>query len=302
MPPVLTVCFFMLAVPVAFCSKGCDRSNSRLVRKVVREKLLPAFVALNTELSDECLFSLGRDRYGIQETHKSVEDGVNWYCHFCGKAFMTEYYLDLHFENRHSDQLQVNGVNWYCHFCGKAFMTEYYLDLHFENRHSDQLQMHNSVCLADMCEVFRCDVIGRRVVADFWDVALCLEDDMKILHHKCSLMVKSCVPSGLTENETRRLTDQTMKELCSYLTCSKYWEIPFDARITDGSTGLYIIMVVMVIFCVIIYYFIFFAYFYTDAFSDTVIHNSVSELGSSTSSYRPKVRHRHHRFSESHPD
>ncbi|KAL8590550.1 hypothetical protein ACOMHN_010986 [Nucella lapillus] len=213
--------------------RGCDRSVSRLVRKVVLQKLMPAFTALNTELSDECLFSVERDRYHSQETHKSVEDGINWYCHFCGKAFSNEHFLDLHFNNRHADQLLATE-NW---------------------------QTDNSVCLADVCEVFRCDVIGRRIVPDFWDVALCLEDDMNILHHKCSLMVKSCVPSGLTDNETQRLTEVTILELCSYLTCSKYWEVPFGSKITEGATGLYIIMVVMIIFAVIIYYFVFFAYF-----------------------------------------
>ena len=49
------------------------------------------------------------------------------------------------------------------------------------------LQEENSLCLADVCEVFRCDVIGRVIVPDYWDVALCLEDDMKSLHRRCSV-------------------------------------------------------------------------------------------------------------------
>ena len=72
---------------------------------------MPAFSVLNTELSDECVFSPVRDRYRTQETHKSVEDGTKWYCHFCGKAFMTEYYLDLHFDNRHTDQMEVSMLS-----------------------------------------------------------------------------------------------------------------------------------------------------------------------------------------------
>ena len=47
----------------------------------------------------------------------------------------------------------------------------------------------DSLCLADVCEVFRCDVIGRNIIPDFWDVALCLEDDMKSLHRKCAVSV-----------------------------------------------------------------------------------------------------------------
>ena len=72
------------------------------------QKLMPAFSVLNTELSEECVFSPARDRYRTQETHKSVEDGTKWYCHFCGKAFVNEYFLDLHFDNRHTDQMEVS--------------------------------------------------------------------------------------------------------------------------------------------------------------------------------------------------
>ena len=49
------------------------------------------------------------------------------------------------------------------------------------------LQEENSLCLADVCEVFRCDVIGRVIIPDYWDIALCLEDDMKSLHRRCTV-------------------------------------------------------------------------------------------------------------------
>ncbi|XP_076449650.1 uncharacterized protein LOC143286024 [Babylonia areolata] len=239
-------------------STHCDRRRSRLVSKVVNEKLLPAFKALNTELSSECLFSPTRSYYHVQESHKSIEDASRWYCHFCGKAFYTEDFLDQHFNNRHADQLQEE----------------------------------NALCLADVCEVFRCDVVGHDIVPDFWDFALCLEDDMKSLHHKCSLMVDSCIPSDLTENETRWLTNITTQELCSYLTCAKYWDIPFPSTDMSGTTGLYIVLTVMIILGLMVYYCLFFAYYYTDAFADAVVYDPAPRIKHEISPFQPDIRHR----------
>ncbi|KAL8593014.1 hypothetical protein ACOMHN_017944 [Nucella lapillus] len=256
---------FLISVESA--TKQCDRRRSRLVSKLVDEKLVPVFRALNTELSNQCLFSPPRSVYHVQESHKSAEDSSRWYCHFCGKAFHSEHYLDLHFDNRHSDQLQ---------------------------------QEDNSLCLADVCEVFRCDVIGRDIIPDFWDFALCLEDDMKSLHHRCRLMVDTCVPSGLTPNETRWLTDIAMQELCSYLTCSKYWEVPFTSLEVSSTLGLYIVLTVMIVFGLTMYYCIFYAYYYTDSFADSITYDPTPRTRHIITQYQPDVRHRV-RPSLSHP-
>ena len=44
--------------------------------------------------------------------------------------------------------------NWTCGYCGKQFKNEYYLDMHLENAHMDQIQPNRTVCLADYCEIF----------------------------------------------------------------------------------------------------------------------------------------------------
>ncbi|KAK7504689.1 hypothetical protein BaRGS_00004175 [Batillaria attramentaria] len=210
----LRVCWSLisfLALPMSTIQR-CDRARSRLIRRVVYEKLQPAFSMLHTDMSDTCPFAPSRDRYRIQEQHKSVETGARWTCHFCGKAFVSEYFLDLHFDNRHADQ----------------------------------------------------------VVA----------------------MVQTCVPSGMTQNETAWLTAVTMEELCSYLTCSKYWEIPFEPDDRVGVNGVYVILTVLISAGLIIYYCVFFTYFYTDTFADSIAYDPTPKSKSSLKPFQPELRHR----------
>lgn len=49
------------------------------------------------------------------------------------------------------------------------------------------LQKADTVCLADYCDYFRCDVVSGKRKPDFWDVALCLEDDMEELAENCQV-------------------------------------------------------------------------------------------------------------------
>ena len=73
-----------------------------------RQKMFPIFNELGLRLNPSCLYSLERDIYAIQENHKVEETGSRWTCNFCGKSFITEFYLDRHFENRHPDSIQVH--------------------------------------------------------------------------------------------------------------------------------------------------------------------------------------------------
>ena len=49
------------------------------------------------------------------------------------------------------------------------------------------LQGSHATCLADYCDVFRCDIISGRVKANFWDMALCNEADKMQLMHRCQV-------------------------------------------------------------------------------------------------------------------
>ena len=54
------------------------------------------------------------------------------------------------------------------------------------------------MCLADFCEIFRCDVVSGVARATFWDVALCMEEDMKDLTQDCTVRIGLPDKSGLS--------------------------------------------------------------------------------------------------------
>ncbi|XP_059167961.1 uncharacterized protein LOC131949988 [Physella acuta] len=180
-------------------------------------------------VNPSCDFSLERDMYSIQEDHKVLE-GAN---------------------------------RWTCDFCGKAFVSEYFLDRHFENRHTDQIRKKDAVCLADVCDIFRCDIISGVSQPDYWDIALCLEDDMEELHSQCKTLINNCIPPGYSKNETESVRSQVMENLCSFLTCSKFWNTPYQQE-TNTHRALYIVLTAMTCFGIVVYNFVFYNYFYSD--------------------------------------
>lgn len=223
---VLSACF----IAVMSDGKICSRDKSRVVAKVVREKILPAFKTVGASLSPKCKFSVIRNIYSIQEDHKVFESASRWTCDFCGKAFVSEFFLDQHFENKHGDHIQTK----------------------------------DAICLADVCDVFRCDIISGASQPDYWDIALCLEDDMEELLSQCKVLVDECIPAGLTQNETDTLRNHVMENVCSYLTCSKFWNTPYQEEET-GQLVLYIILSTMTCFGILVYNFVFYNYFYSES-------------------------------------
>lgn len=53
------------------------------------------------------------------------------------------------------------------------------------------LQAPDAVCLADYCDIFRCDIVSSRAKPSFWDTALCIEDDMSEMVEKCQVNIFS---------------------------------------------------------------------------------------------------------------
>lgn len=106
---------------------SCPRDNTRIVRKVVQSKWIPVLNKYKVKLPIECPFHPDRDIFGPQEAMKKQHRPSQWGCGICGKSFFEERYLDMHFDNRHK---------------GHINMAE------------------DAICLADYCDVMRCDVIN----------------------------------------------------------------------------------------------------------------------------------------------
>lgn len=104
----------------------CSRENSRIVRRIVQQKLTPIFQKYNFELPLECPFHPDRDLFAPQESAKSKNRPTQWQCGFCGKSFYEERFLDLHFDSRH-----------------RTIVNE----------------AEDAICMSDFCDIMRCDVV-----------------------------------------------------------------------------------------------------------------------------------------------
>ncbi|KAK5645939.1 hypothetical protein RI129_004403 [Pyrocoelia pectoralis] len=105
---------------------SCPKDNARIVRKIIQNKWIPVLEKYKVNIPLECPFHPFRDIFGPQEAAKQQHRPSQWTCGLCGKSFFEEKYLDLHFDNRHK-----NYIN----------MAE------------------DAVCLADYCDIIRCDVL-----------------------------------------------------------------------------------------------------------------------------------------------
>ncbi|XP_065164647.1 uncharacterized protein [Atheta coriaria] len=105
---------------------SCPRDNARIVRKIIQTKWLPVLQKYKVNLPLECPFHHQREIFGPQQTAKHKHRPSQWTCGLCGKSFFEEKYLDLHFDNRHKDNINM---------------------------------AEDAVCLADYCDIMRCDVL-----------------------------------------------------------------------------------------------------------------------------------------------
>uniref|UniRef100_A0A182QU16 C2H2-type domain-containing protein n=1 Tax=Anopheles farauti TaxID=69004 RepID=A0A182QU16_9DIPT len=105
---------------------SCSRESSRVVRKIVHSRWLPILEKYQVKLPLECPFHPLRDIFGPQQSAKKQHRPSQWTCGFCGKSFFEEKHLDVHFENRHR-----NNIN----------------------------TAEDAVCLADYCDMMRCEVL-----------------------------------------------------------------------------------------------------------------------------------------------
>ncbi|XP_070576029.1 uncharacterized protein [Ptychodera flava] len=209
---------------------SCSRQHSRTARQILEEHFYKHYIEGAVDVPVSCPLLPARDMYLGNENHKSQETISKWSCHYCGKAFMTEQTLDVHFDNRHSDQV---------------------------------LQGPNAVCLADYCDYLRCDIVSGARKPGYWDKALCKESDVAVLKEKCETMVKVCAPLSLIGTERYDFQRVVRESLCSSLTCDKFWEVPLKQGSAFGMTA-YVIAVVLLFTGLIVYYFIVYSHFYTE--------------------------------------
>lgn len=91
----------------------------------------------------ECPLHPLRDVFAPRQDEKQRDRPTQWTCRRCGKSFYQEKYLDLHFDTRHKHI--INEVSPCRAVNGQVSITLL-------------MQAEDSVCLADFCDIMRCEV------------------------------------------------------------------------------------------------------------------------------------------------
>lgn len=211
-------------------SDRCSRHKSRIVRQIIQQELLPLYTDSEAAMPPECPLSYTTDEYALQEQQKLEDTSSKWVCQFCGKAFYEEHFLDMHFENRHANYIR---------------------------------QGSNIVCLADLCHIFRCDVVSGRSVPEYWDRALCHEKMLTKHRAECVAMMQTCTPKLADSSRQKEFSVALNRLVCDFLTCDKYWE-PKEFEMGPINTMVYIFAVFILVFALMVYYTIAYSHFYTD--------------------------------------
>ena len=187
---------------------ACSRERSRHARAVLDEFFHPVVDKNRFELPPACPFARAKDMYLEHERHKEV----------------------------------VRRTQYKSLYSDKTFKSEYYVDKHMDNRHSDKIPAGADVCLAEYCDVLRCDAFRGWRATDAkarFEHALdaiglhaheCDEAEMEGARARCERVLARCFPSREERGEAddgveaadaaaARLRAYFSKQLCGFLTC-----------------------------------------------------------------------------------
>lgn len=221
---------WLLTCCLTSANDDCSRSRARIVRNIMTAELSPIYEEFSVRMPAKCPLSPERDTYSSHEAHKYMEAASKWTCNYCGKGFYEERFIDMHMDNRHRNMMKIGA---------------------------------ESTCLADYCDVFRCDVVQGTKTASYWDVALCKETDLHSLQHKCEKLFTDCLPEPLSIGARLKLFEKLNRTICSFLNCDKYWELP-ESQVNPVSTAVYIMLFIIMFFGLLVYYYVAYTHFYTD--------------------------------------
>lgn len=156
-------------------SLECSREASRRVRSYLSSSVYPKLSSGAESLPMTCQIHPSLDLYRTQEQNKQ----------------------------------EVARGDWKCLYCGKHFRSEFYIDRHMHNMHSDRLDKAATTCLADLCPIFGCDQnnhglpppasssgsMQHRPPApprkDF-QASRCTQSEVERSKYRCEVMTKRC--------------------------------------------------------------------------------------------------------------
>ncbi|KAL1829121.1 hypothetical protein ACET3Z_007533 [Daucus carota] len=198
----------------------CSRERSRAAWKIIEEYLMPFVEQEKYQLSQQCRLHPDNDIYRDQEQHK----------------------------------IHVDINEWRCGYCKKSFRSEKYLDQHFDNRHSNLLNISHSKCLADLCGALHCDL-----VTDFKAKKnKCNPSASARNKHLCEGLADKCFPinQGPSAN---RLHELFLRQFCDAHTCSGGHK-PFSRGSKKHTSIFYLVISILTSLLVAIFYIVVYVY------------------------------------------
>ncbi|XP_057479106.1 uncharacterized protein LOC130766452 [Actinidia eriantha] len=200
----------------------CSRERSRAAWKIIEEYLMPFVEQEKYEISRKCRLHPDFDIFRDQEQHKIHVDVNEWRCGYCKKVFRAEKFLDQHFDNRHTDLLNVN----------------------------------QSKCLADVCGALHCDLVMDTNLK--FRKTKCNTAAAARNHHLCESLADSCFPMNQSPS-ANRLHELFLRQFCDAHTCSGGRK-PFSRGKRKHTSILYLALSILTLMFLPIFYLIVYLY------------------------------------------
>ncbi|XP_076321322.1 uncharacterized protein LOC143230907 isoform X1 [Tachypleus tridentatus] len=205
---------------------SCPRDKSRVVKNIIQKKILPILEKYRVPLPLDCPFHSERD--------------VLWW----------------------PDEANSNDREWTCPVCGQKFLCEDGLETHWDRIHTTltnkiYVQHEDAVCLANFCDIMRCEVLQARMLKKKHDWHMqeftkdkdhyphkviptkenslaetrkhkeCDREQLIQLQHKCRAVIRQCIMgllATLSLQDFLDIEEEINKATCFYLTCERFWD------------------------------------------------------------------------------
>ncbi|XP_031481583.1 uncharacterized protein LOC116251442 isoform X2 [Nymphaea colorata] len=198
----------------------CSRERSRVARDIIEQYLMPFVEQEKYLLSTNCRLHPDNDMFREQEQHK----------------------------------VHVDINEWRCGFCKKRFLTEAYLDQHFDNRHSNLLNDSQGHCLADLCGALHCDMMSNSKLQK----TKCNPAAAAKNRHLCESLANDCFPiSG--GRSASRLHEFFLRQFCDAHACNGMHK-PFSRGSRKQTSVFYLAICILILILLPLFYVIVYLY------------------------------------------
>ncbi|XP_010696189.1 uncharacterized protein LOC104908737 isoform X1 [Beta vulgaris subsp. vulgaris] len=192
----------------------CSRERSRAAWEIIEKYIMHFVERERYEIPRTCRLHPENDLFRDQEEHKIKGDVNEWQCGYCKKSFLSEEFLDRHFDRRHYNLLNFTG----------------------------------SKCLADLCGALHCDhVLNSKSTRIKCNPAAAARN-----RHLCESLADTCFPVSHGPSASR-LHELFLQQFCYAHTCSG-GKKPFSKGGRKQTSALYIAASILTLMLLPLFY------------------------------------------------